>query len=184
MSARKTSRFRKLAVLVGAMLLVTWLVGSGGFPLLMWSELNCWHQDVDIRSGRYRYQRYVLWCKVAEREEDTFLSRVYRKSFGGSPEPVWVRVNTFCPSSPHVSPQYAYHGALAQISLLEEILKLHGVTPEAEKAMVQAVLLLWQQDNGDGLATRYLRAILMREEGFAGPIGLKDLPDHRSLTAE
>lgn len=54
---------------------LAWVVGLGCWPLVAWSPLNCWHDDIDITTGRIRHQRYLLGMCISERVEDSALSR-------------------------------------------------------------------------------------------------------------
>ncbi len=60
--------------------------------LFQWSRLNCRYEDVDINTGRIRYTRYLLFCPLGSRIEETWLSRASQES---SDSPDWHRVNTF-----------------------------------------------------------------------------------------
>ena len=63
-----------------------------------WSPLNCRHQDIDIKSGRLRFQRYLLFCKVSEQIRESPISEAIGDELADtSNSPEWHRVNTFSP---------------------------------------------------------------------------------------
>lgn len=92
--------------------LIAMLLTTGFFQ---WSPLNCWHDDVDINTGCVRHSRYMLFCKIADHTEETWLSSVTKdlKTVRD-----WRRVKTFSPGVRH-SPHYRFHGAIQQIKTLE-----------------------------------------------------------------
>src|SRR5688572_11297203 len=96
-ASRWPVRFGLMAVAITCAALV---LISGVF---VWSPLHCWHEYVDIRSGRLRFQHYLLYVCVSDRTEETWLSRAVPTPLG---PPAWRRVNTFSPGARH-SPHYA-----------------------------------------------------------------------------
>jgi hypothetical protein len=76
---------RKLAIFIAVLffLAVLLLPVSGRFQ---WSPLNCWHQDVDIRSGRIRHTRFLYGVQVSEHIEESWLSRAAESI---PSEPTW-----------------------------------------------------------------------------------------------
>jgi hypothetical protein len=64
-----------------------------------WSPLNCWHEEVDITTGRIRRQRILLFVKVAESIEETPLSKVVLRGQPPTGTPLWHRINTFSPGT-------------------------------------------------------------------------------------
>ncbi|HEY3320638.1 MAG TPA: hypothetical protein VGP72_09250 [Planctomycetota bacterium] len=126
-----------------------------------WTPLNCRHEEVDIRSGRLRFSRYLLFCKVAERIEDSALTRALPADAIGPGAPVWHRVNTYSPGV-HYSPHYIFHGAIAQIEILTEIwalAKQNGFLEEVKQRTARDVLALWQYAGNDSLAREYIGAL-------------------------
>jgi hypothetical protein len=63
---------RALLVIVAIPLVLLVLSLFGLFP---WSGVNCWQSDVDIRSGRIRQTRYLLWVPVQRTVRDSALTR-------------------------------------------------------------------------------------------------------------
>ena len=181
MVTRNKRRWLKWAVLVTVLVLVPlWFVGTGAFPFLMWSRLNCREHSVDIRTGRHRTQRFLLWTQVSERVEDTLLSELYQKHFGPYPEPEWRTAYVYSPGTKN-SPQYTYNGTLATISLLKVLLEHWNVTPEAEKEIVRTILRLWQEDGRADSAWDYVDAIGGHDQHT--PILPGELPDPETLSS-
>jgi hypothetical protein len=159
----------------------TWIVGLGCWPLLIWSPLNCRHEDIDITSGRIRYQKCLLGLCVYEFVTDTEMSLLVRPNENGSPA-VWRRANTFSPLV-HYSPHYSYHAAIYQVRSIEAMWSMASFTPAAKQKIVQNVLFLWQRDGHDRTAGRYLNSIdsLIEEltrsrRGDEKAIDIADLP--------
>ena len=105
---------RRFWLSVSALLAVVLLVVTVVPFFFQWSPLNCWHEEVDITTGRIRRQWILLFVKVSESIEDTPLSEVVLKGQPPSGTPQWHRVNTFSPGI-HYSPHYRFHGAGHQI---------------------------------------------------------------------
>ncbi len=157
-----------LAVAVPALAVL--FLGSGVF------QLNCWHEEVDISSGRLRHTRYLLYCQIGERVEDTWLSR--NATDAGNP-PDWHRVNTFSPGVGY-SPHYRYHGALAQIEVLESADNAISFEAEARHKVADAVLASWQTTGSDSDAVEYVQevsevALTLHDHG-ASVVRATDLP--------
>ena len=109
-----------------------------------WSELNCWHEDFDLHSGRIRTQSYICFMRVSERIEDTAFSRAVTE---GAAPPSWQRVNTFSPGV-HYSPHFRYHGAITEIHWIEEIWEIGRFTPEARRLSGTRILQMWESSGG------------------------------------
>jgi hypothetical protein len=174
---------RRTVYVVGSLAVVTiWVVGFGCWPVVIWSPLNCQYQDIDINSGRVRYQRVMLgWC-VHETIEETSLSRIVANE---TEEKIanWHRVNTFSPMVLY-SPHYRYHAAIYQISELDLIWTSADFTPTAKRQMGQDVLLLWQVGKEDFLVSDNLKAVeSMCEKRRASkePIDINELPTTESI---
>ena len=48
-----------------------------------WSPLNCRYEEVDINSGRLRFTRYLLYCRVSERCDRHVILAAVRGLIGG-----------------------------------------------------------------------------------------------------
>jgi hypothetical protein len=105
-----------------------------------WSPLHCWHEEVDLHSGRVRHTWYLLYCRVSDRTEETWLSRAINTSRA---KPQWRRVNTLSPGIGY-SPHYSYHGALYQIEMLRRTDDLLPFEAAARREAANKLLDLWQ----------------------------------------
>jgi hypothetical protein len=126
-----------------------------------WNPINCRHEDVDITSGRMRYTRYLLFCKVSERIEDSPLTKVLALERSATRPPDWRRVNTFSPGVHH-SPHYAFHSASFQILNLAGIWEMAGgdwFTEEMRRKTALDILALWQHSGSDSMASDYIRCL-------------------------
>ena len=102
----------------------------GCFP---WSPINCSHHDVDIHSGRVRFNRYLFWLRVHDSVEDSALTRALRPDDFASTTPKWHHAVTLSPGLGH-SLHYKFHSAIAQIRELELVWSLAEFTPAARRA--------------------------------------------------
>lgn len=134
------------------------LFGASLVGGVTWSPVNCWCHDVDIRSGRLRYTRYIFWMPVRHRIEESALSTALFPNGGGGEPAEWHHVLTFSPGV-HYSPNYVFHAAIGQIRKLEGCWSGGKFTPEARQASARRVLQLWQQRGNDSAADDYLRAL-------------------------
>ena len=117
----------------------------------------CRYEDVDINSGRVQYTRYLLYCKISEKVEDSLLTKTLGP-FEENIQPNWQRVNTFSPGVGH-SPHYIYHGAFSQIHLVEKLWEMFTFSEEAKRHMAQTVLDKWQADGNDWGVKMYLQDV-------------------------
>jgi len=136
---------------IGLAVVALFLV-SGAFQ---WSPLNCWHDDIDINSGRVRHTRFLLYCQVGDRTEETWLSRAYD---GPGQSPDWRRVNTFSPFV-HYSPHYRYHGAIHQVEMLQLCDEMVPFESDARRKAALGLLVLWQNTGSYFDADRYVQEI-------------------------
>jgi hypothetical protein len=127
---------RLLTLLAGVWLLVL----SGIFA---WSPICCWHEDIDIHSGRIRRTSYLMWCCVSDRVEQTAISRALPPEDIGTRRPEWKRVNTFSPGVRH-SPHYTYHGAITDAELLANIWEWGRLTPAERRQSARELLAAWK----------------------------------------
>jgi hypothetical protein len=125
-----------VVLIAGASLLVV----SGVF---VWSPINCWHEDIDIYSGRIRRTSYLLWCCVSDRVEETAISEALPPEDLRARHPEWKRVNTFSPGVHH-SPHYIYHGAITDAKLLADIWERGRFTPAERRQSTHTLLAAWQ----------------------------------------
>lgn len=158
-------RITKWTIVLALAVCIGHLAMSIFFP---WSPLNCRHQDVDITTGRLRFTRYLLFCKVSERIEPSTLSQALPPDVVAAATPEWHRVNTFSPGVHH-SPHYIFHSAIYQIHILDDIWKMpefYDLPEELRKQTALHVLALWQHSGNDSLADDYIRGLndLMEED--------------------
>ena len=122
-------------------------------PLSKWTNVNSTYDDIDIKTGRTRRTRYLFYCKVNEKIEDSILTEAIGK-FNENEQPDWHHVYKSYPGKS--SPHYAYHGAISQIHEVEMLWKLFTFSDEAKKHMAQTVLDKWQTDGNYFGVTMYL----------------------------
>ena len=158
-------------LLVAALLIAL----SGVFT---WSPVNCWHEDIDIRSGRIRYTHYMLWCRVSERISATAVSQALQPTDYDAATPDWHHANTFSPGVRH-SPHYRYHSAIFQARHLAALWGIVEFTPAARHQSALALVSAWQRGRGDDTAKPFLRALsdLVFTRADAQPPKPIDVPD-------
>lgn len=180
--AMLSSALRRLGwvLLFGALAWVAfYFVCSIFFP---WSRLNCRHEDVDIRTGRVRYTRYLLYARVSQRIVDSVLTQALPLEAVKDVTPDWHRANTFSPGLTN-SPHYTYHAALHTIRVVERAWGTADFTSQAKRELAETVLRLWQEDGGDVGAKDYAHrvadlALRVADEG-GQPITAAALPPPR-----
>lgn len=173
---------RTIYVVVSLAVAATWVVGFGCWPVVTWSRLNCRYEDVDINSGRVRYQHYLLGLCVLETIEETSLSRLVADETEKKPAE-WHRANTFSPMVLY-SPHHRYHAAIFQISKLDLLWASADFTPTAKRQMGRDVLSLWQIGKGYFPVSDYLNAVesvCSKRLASKEPIDIKELPTRASI---
>jgi hypothetical protein len=123
--------------------------------IIQWSPLNCWHDEIDINTGRYRHTQFLCYYKVNERTEDTWLSLAH-ESHNSAPD--WRRVNTFSPCVRY-SPHYRFHGTLSQVKTLEVLEHIIPFEPTARRKIAETVVESWQNSGSDEDSDRYVQEI-------------------------
>ncbi|MFH5805983.1 hypothetical protein [Alienimonas sp. DA493] len=165
------TRRQRLAWGVGVAVVTLLCLVSGVFR---WSELNCRHEEVDLNSGRVRHTRFLLYCQVGERIEETWLSR----AVAAPPGPAdWRRVNTFSPGAGH-SPHYQYHSAIHQIDTLALADEILPFTPDARRQVAERLLSSWRtsdDDETDDYVDEVGRIASARREASAAAVTAADL---------
>jgi hypothetical protein len=176
-----TMGFKRLTLGLVTLVLIPVSVGlllSAEDASSKWARLCCEFDDVDINTGQIRCTRYLLYCKVSERIEDSILTRTIGQ-FPDGVEADWRRVNAF-PLGRRYSPHYAYHGAISQIRQVELTWQLCSFSDEAKRHMARTILDKWQSDRSDFGAGRYISDVwdMAREKTELDPkvvISLADL---------
>jgi len=158
-----------LTVLLAAVLFLVWASG-----ILAWSRINCWTDEIDIRSGRTRYTRYLLWCRVKETISETDASQALKPSDYDPNTPDWRLVATLSPGV-HNSPHYFFHGAIYQLNKLESSWASARFTPEAKRESVLRLLSWWQHGGNYFAADKYLAELTDAAFNHSS-IGIADLP--------
>jgi len=158
MGKRAAYRRRWIFAVIGAPLLVLLILMSG---LAGWTDLNSWHEDVDITTGRIRRTRYLFHCKVSESIEDSVVSRALAPEAVANARADWRRVNTFCGMN-WISPHYAFHGALGDLQTLAQAHSFVTFTNEANERVAEEILQRWQASKNDWEAGEYIVAVLGR----------------------
>jgi hypothetical protein len=133
-------RWTNRAAIIALILPLLFLAASWFTP---WSEFNCWHEDIDLHTGRIRTQWYVCFVCVSEQIQGTAFSRAVTEGVAVDP-PNWQRVNTFSPGV-HYSPHYRFHGAITDLQHLEQMWELGRFTPHARRSSGERLLQIWQQ---------------------------------------
>jgi hypothetical protein len=110
-------------------------------------------------TGKLRFTRYLFYCNISERIEDSPISTVLPAEMIASSTPVWHRVNTFSPGIHH-SPHYIFHSAIHQIHMIENLWSLLNPPPEVKQKMALHLLALWQHSETDFIADNYIRWFL------------------------
>jgi len=120
-----------------------------------WSEILCYHEDINIQTGQVRYSRYLYFVEIKEQAEDTLLSDYIDIPADDISASSWRRVNTFSPLASH-SPHYSFHGALAQVHQLQTAFLLKVFSEAEKKQAVEGLLKKWQESDDYHSAGRYL----------------------------
>ena len=163
---------RRLALLILSAAILVLLVLS--FPQVIYRRID----EIDIRSGRVRSTRYVLFLRTGSSVVETPLSRALPAEPEGTPD--WQLVNTFDGWS-GVSPHHAYHGAINQTQHVALLWQLVPFDAEAKQMVAANVLKRWQADGGYWGADRYLIAVDEAASehfiGGQGPVSADQVPD-------
>ncbi|MHC4593937.1 MAG: hypothetical protein ACYS9C_05140 [Planctomycetota bacterium] len=113
-----------------------------------WPKLCCEFDDVDINTGRTRRTRYLLYCKIREKIEDSLLTKTIGQ-FPDGVQPDWQRVYTnLFQIVNRVHIHHGYGSAIGQIQEVDVIWQLYAFSDEAKRHLVQTVLDKWQSDGG------------------------------------
>ncbi len=129
-----------------------------------WSEINCTHQEINIKTGQARFTRYIWFMKVSERVEDTALSL----ALGGDVVDVvdlepWRIGGTYSPGV-NRSPQYGFTLGLLEIETLRKFDEIIQLTSVPKREIATTILTMWQRDGNCRSAEKYLTGII--ERGF------------------
>jgi hypothetical protein len=137
-SSLRKSAFWLLPLLV-IIALIVWL--SGIFT--PWSHVNCWTDSIDINTGRIRHERFFLYCCVSDTTQDSPLTQALTPADLAGALPTWHPVVTLSPGVHH-SPHYAFHGAIAQVRILQMYWELGQFSADAKHASARHLLACWK----------------------------------------
>ncbi|MEO6754421.1 MAG: hypothetical protein ABIP85_21815 [Chthoniobacteraceae bacterium] len=171
-------RKRRFLIWTPVLLALALLISLSG--IFTWSPINCWHEDIDIRSGRIRYCRYLFWRRVSERVSATPVFDALQPTDYDAAAPEWHHANTFSPGVHH-SPHYRFHSAISQAQTLAMLWRITEFTPAARRQSALALLSAWQRGRSYHAAQPFLDALskltLERaEQEPKKPIDASDLP--------
>jgi hypothetical protein len=172
----KASRTKSVlwAVLGGIGLLLVLMLGVLMFD--PWSEVNCWHNSIDVVAGRHRYERYLFWVRVVDRVEDGGATLWYRRLIGEPPEPEWHPVITLSPVI-GFSPHYVHHHSAGVLRHLEYVLDLPTLTDDARKCVITEFFARLRDETASDSAYEYLDQVdkLAKSRQL---LQAADLPEH------
>jgi hypothetical protein len=169
---------KRIVLIAVAIVLIVWVVGCGCYPFVQWSPLNCSNQDVDINTGRFRHQRYLVWICINERIEESLLSRTLDPA---ETSPIWQRCTTVSPFV-NYSPNYHFGAAPSQVKSLGMIWDAATFSLEAQKQICKSVLYLWQTGQYAGAADEYIEsldALVRSHKQRPWPYTVNELPKPR-----
>lgn len=125
-----------------------------------WSEINCRHLDIDIKTGRVRASRYLWFFEISRQVGDSFVSEALegeRVDVADIAE--WHHAITTSHAYAH-SPHYAFHGALHQIRQIEIANAVSEFTPQRKKQIARELLTRWQTDGWYMPADRFVESVM------------------------
>jgi hypothetical protein len=120
-----------------------------------WSRLNNEEQELDLVSGRTRFTRHFLYCRVRRDVRATPLSEALAAS--GAPESgeEWVRVNIFQPGVRH-SPHFIYHGAFGNAKQIQTFWELYSFDRQARAKSARQLLRAMREGGSYFAGSDYL----------------------------
>jgi hypothetical protein len=130
----------RIALSLGIVLVLSFIVIVGLAWVYGWDELWCMHTYIDINTGQVRYRRLAGFVVVADSIESTAFSRLAAECVDEAHEPEWKRVNTdsWLTSS---SPYYHYHPAIAACDTLMLVFRSFPVAEEEKYAYVRKCMI-------------------------------------------
>jgi hypothetical protein len=124
-----------------------------------WTEINCEHQDINIKTGKARCSRYIWFIRICERTKDTPLSEALAgKTVDVAETKPWQHVHTFSPGV-RWSPHYIFHSALYQVEEIRVLFETSRTSDEQKAEIARAVLTIWQTTGRDFGVHEYIRAL-------------------------
>jgi hypothetical protein len=129
-----------------------------------WSEINCRHADINIKTGQVRHTRSLWFVTVSERVEDTPLSlALHGETVDAADIEAWQRDTaiSFLPWVRH-SPHYVFHGAVGKAYEVETSRTLRDLEPGRRKDVARSILVAWQTTGHSEFTDEAIRAPLER----------------------
>ncbi|HUT59672.1 MAG TPA: hypothetical protein VNA25_17640 [Phycisphaerae bacterium] len=171
-------RTRRLVLVGVGVFLLAGAILPPALEALAWTHFWVREELLDIKTGRVRYTRYLLYCKIGDRTEDSVISKALPADLVKSAAPEWHTVNAFSPGVSN-SPHYGYHGALCDILLIEEAWCTAKFSDAAKRKAAENLLLLWQESGGESPAGEYADAVAnlaQKLKAMQKPGEVSDLP--------
>jgi len=144
--------------------------------LLIWTAGRSERVSIDLNSGRRRVETLLLGRRVADRVEETSLSRLHAEYFGTPDEPEWGAVGQGRPGNPEPAPG-GYAGAFKAASSLAACLQDEVFTDPARARAAEGFLEMLRRERDVYMAQEFaflVKVTLDRNEGET--IDVKDLP--------
>lgn len=157
MASHQKSRLRRrrrlvigigVAAVLAAAAVITFMPGL----VAPWSRLNNEEEELDLFSGRARFTRYFLYCRIRQDVRGTPLSEALAAGGGPGSGERWVKVNVFQPGVSN-SPHFIYHGAFFQIGELARYWETGNFDRKARAKTARQLLRVWR-DGGSYHAAR------------------------------
>lgn len=171
-------RHRRLFILLGLLLLgavIFCIIESYRNP---WSRLYNEKQELDLYSGRARITWHRLYVQTGQEIRETALSQSLGASGERPSDEKWVTVNIFG-FGVNISPNFAYHGAFAEINGLTQYWEVYNFD-EAARAKIARQLLTVYREGGFYFGANELFAWLEQwsaSRPMGQPTTAKDVPD-------
>jgi len=138
------------------------------------TELWCGYTDIDISTGRIRHRRYLVFCRVSERIEDSTITRLLPVDLVAAASAEWHRVHS---NSPGIIKHHVYGGAISQMRVLEMLWESLDAPIEVRRKMALHILDLWKCGCGYHTAQEYINYLVFipyegRDELFEAILAL------------
>jgi hypothetical protein len=104
--------------------------------------------EVDINSARIRTTHYILRHQIAQRCDDTQITKELSQIGVRSSSGRWAAVYMF-PMGMRVSPSFTYHSAILSIRALENHWSSTNTPKHMRKQQALSLISRWQSQHGD-----------------------------------
>jgi hypothetical protein len=124
--------------------------------------VTCRQEDINIKTGRARYSRYVFSLRVSEVLKDTPLS-VARAGqvIDATSIQAWRPVHTF-PLESTISPTRRLSAALVQADEIRMLAEIYYLTADPQNEIAPKVLTLWQTGGDCRTTGKYRHETVIR----------------------